>query len=553
MRTAFLALTLAASLQTVAQSAYGQDGSANEIFVRAVQDYQSLPAGVPERLAALSAVREALDVIVNEHPSSDIAVRIMLGEPLGPIDLQALDREISDLEAILSAEACAIFTTVNCLLDMMAIAGFEPPQPGGSPLETLDGVLRNVMAAPSDYHDRQSFDAIAPYAALIGLLAGEEDRAIAYLQIEYDDVPSEEVIGIAILENMEVLTPNRNAQSVADVISRHIRSIEEPDTAAIALAAELFSENPIMERLEELDQAVAEERFRAYPPEWITNSLVMALVSDEERTEILAAGLEEWSHEILSRDQMIEVAILALESGRELVREEQLWYAALHGFLDEVIETAERLGQLPRGLGYFSATQGAMQLGYDGNQEGFDRILAVVPNQPDYVLVNFAFGQVLAGAGAEVLSELGATQAVIDLALALQGRTPEEVRTFFRFDIDPRLEGVEANDITAARIFNLDMGSEIPNRRDLEGLERTFRDAYVRQLASGDIDLGRARDILEGLRDDRLAMYLATSVEDPSQAMALIDQLGPTAQAYRTMLIHPGVLANSAEEYLASE
>lgn len=509
-------------------------------------------ASPDDRLAALDRVEAALAQIRTEYNTTDIGLELASEGRFGILEPAALPDIRAEIEVIQAAEACVTHPTADCLLSTMTVAGFEPPQPGGTPLEVLEGVLRSASADPADYIDNQNFRGIAPYVALTGLLTGQEERAIAYLQAWYDDVPTDEVIAFAMLENMEALAPSRDARAVVNVISSHVGTIAEPDSAAVAFAAELFSDNPTMERLQHLDTQLQSEGSRMRLPNWLFSDTFLDLASEEERGEMLSQGLDDWSHEILSREQMIEAATLSLERDGGPVRERQLWYAARHGFLDEVIATAEEVGPLPRAPGYYAATRGAMQLGFEGNQEGLDRILAVAPGQPDFVLANFAFGQVLAGADPEVLSDLGQSPAVVSLALALQGRTPEEVFEFFGFEIDPRLDGVEERDVRAASVFNLDLQSEIPARRELEGFEPVFREAFKRDLASGNIDLDRAEEILVGLRDDQLAMFLATSVEDPSHAMALIDRIGPTAQAYRTMLIHRGVLANSAEEYLAA-
>ena len=91
---AFVAIALA----SIADSR-GQDpnAEANRLFVEAVKLLERAEAAPTpeERLELYEGVKGNIDRIVDDFPSSDLAVRIVLGQPLGPIDLAELDRRIA--------------------------------------------------------------------------------------------------------------------------------------------------------------------------------------------------------------------------------------------------------------------------------------------------------------------------------------------------------------------------------------------------------------------------------------------------------------------------
>lgn len=57
---------------------------------------ESIYEGPESSLTTLSAVRALLDRIVNEHPSSDLAVSVLLAEPVGEIDVAGLNARLQD-------------------------------------------------------------------------------------------------------------------------------------------------------------------------------------------------------------------------------------------------------------------------------------------------------------------------------------------------------------------------------------------------------------------------------------------------------------------------
>ena len=77
----------------------GQDpnAEANRLFVEAVKLLERAEAAPTpeERLKLYEGVRGNIDRIVDDFPSSDLAVRIVLGQNLGPINLAELARRIA--------------------------------------------------------------------------------------------------------------------------------------------------------------------------------------------------------------------------------------------------------------------------------------------------------------------------------------------------------------------------------------------------------------------------------------------------------------------------
>ena len=96
---------------------------ANALFVRAVQAWTAaaaLPADDPgkadERIALLRQVNANLDQIINELPGSDIAVRLITGETLGPITLDGARDALVQISAAASGLDCATSPTPACLV-----------------------------------------------------------------------------------------------------------------------------------------------------------------------------------------------------------------------------------------------------------------------------------------------------------------------------------------------------------------------------------------------------------------------------------------------------
>ena len=124
--------TLAIALQLLAAGAglaqgVGDEAAANRLMVEAVEAWRRAEAlraddlvTVQERLKALRAVDANLKRIVEQHKSSSLAVKLVLGEKLGPLSLDETARAIAasrqqEEEALLKALANAIDRNVAAL------------------------------------------------------------------------------------------------------------------------------------------------------------------------------------------------------------------------------------------------------------------------------------------------------------------------------------------------------------------------------------------------------------------------------------------------------
>jgi formylglycine-generating enzyme required for sulfatase activity len=97
IRTMTLLLALLLSLPAMAQSA--DDVAANRLFVEAVQLW-SRAEGEPvaERAATLQRVQSNLKTIIERHPGSALAVRLVIGETVGPLSVARVERAASEAQ-----------------------------------------------------------------------------------------------------------------------------------------------------------------------------------------------------------------------------------------------------------------------------------------------------------------------------------------------------------------------------------------------------------------------------------------------------------------------
>jgi formylglycine-generating enzyme required for sulfatase activity len=155
--------TLAIALQLLAAGAglaqgVGDEAAANRLMVEAVEAWRRAEAlraddlvTVQERLKALRAVDANLKRIVEQHKSSSLAVKLVLGEKLGPLSLDETARAIAasrqqEEEALLKALANAIDRNVAAL----GPTGSAPAAPAASPARAAPAApAAPVAAAPS--------------------------------------------------------------------------------------------------------------------------------------------------------------------------------------------------------------------------------------------------------------------------------------------------------------------------------------------------------------------------------------------------------------------
>lgn len=84
-------------------------GSANELFVEAVQSLQAAEAAPDEseRLEHLAQAVGAFDAIVRDFPSSDLAVQLITQQPIGAVDPMAVRQQHDELAEKVAAMAAA--------------------------------------------------------------------------------------------------------------------------------------------------------------------------------------------------------------------------------------------------------------------------------------------------------------------------------------------------------------------------------------------------------------------------------------------------------------
>jgi len=111
IRIMALLLALLLSLPAVAQTR--SDEAANALFVEAVQLWTRAEGEpVAERAASLQRVQSNLKTIIERHPGSALAVRLVIGETVGPLSVARVERAASEAQAR-AAAAAARFKPVN--------------------------------------------------------------------------------------------------------------------------------------------------------------------------------------------------------------------------------------------------------------------------------------------------------------------------------------------------------------------------------------------------------------------------------------------------------
>ena len=98
---------------------------ANALFVGAVQAWTAAgaiasdaPGAMADRAALLQTVNRNLEQIITDLPGSDLAVRLITGETLGPITLQGARDALAQADAAIPAADCAAMPTRGCLLQV---------------------------------------------------------------------------------------------------------------------------------------------------------------------------------------------------------------------------------------------------------------------------------------------------------------------------------------------------------------------------------------------------------------------------------------------------
>jgi tetratricopeptide (TPR) repeat protein len=107
---------------------------ANALFVGAVKAWNAA-AAIPaddtaqaaDRLTLLEEVNGNLDRILDELPGSDLAVRLITGETLGPITLAGARAALVQISAVADAQTCAAAPDPTCLMQQALVIALAEP------------------------------------------------------------------------------------------------------------------------------------------------------------------------------------------------------------------------------------------------------------------------------------------------------------------------------------------------------------------------------------------------------------------------------------------
>ena len=130
-QVARLALALALTVLTpsmVAPATSARETDANMLLVEAgrlILDARETGASPEDRIGWLELAHDKLKRIIDEHPSSDVAVKLVTGQGLGSISLEAIDRAL-----VGALDACWRSTSVTCVsrlaVDVALAEGYCP-------------------------------------------------------------------------------------------------------------------------------------------------------------------------------------------------------------------------------------------------------------------------------------------------------------------------------------------------------------------------------------------------------------------------------------------
>lgn len=157
--------------------------TANSIFVEAVRTYQGAEAlDDPERLAALSEAKEVLQTIIDEFPSSDLAVQLISGQTIGMISMPGVEAEIMAIceraPTLCSDDPPAVFAARRAL-DLLLPNGVLVPAVVPAVVLARQG---DTAAAETLVASLEDDPAAVPYLALLLNETGQASQARSLAQ-----------------------------------------------------------------------------------------------------------------------------------------------------------------------------------------------------------------------------------------------------------------------------------------------------------------------------------------------------------------------------------
>ena len=126
------------------------ESPANRLFVEAAKLIQAAEeeAGAVRKLELLKHARHKLETIVDRHPSSGLAVKLISGQKIGSVSLVGLDDEIEATIGAMVVHACAQAPTLDCVLST-AVATAKMIEDAGSRTRVF-ATIAAVQAKKSD-------------------------------------------------------------------------------------------------------------------------------------------------------------------------------------------------------------------------------------------------------------------------------------------------------------------------------------------------------------------------------------------------------------------
>ena len=565
-----LRLSLSAiAVATVLAACQSEEDKARVVLSEALQSFQTVQDGtVPtvDRLSALDAVEAGLADIAATYPTTDVGLQLAGREPFGQLDPAALPEIRAALETERSVETCAEQPTVNCLRIVFERSLEErPPSNLDNDLVT-PFVIAFLDRVPIPLIDvaRQEMEPTFMPALLLGLGGQRLDRVEEFL-VENARVlrvdPSSPRAGLLqfIGEYARIFVPTDEDTAIRRELHAMASAERDAsqDVAAEFLAAMLANPSEIagFTRWDDLsDQEFSEI------PAWFSLEFAFSAPGSEQHEQTLTGGLSNYRDVDLDPARATEIALATLDRGRDVLKGELVWDSVSFGIADEVIAKAETFAEPLMTRGWWATALGARELGFRGDRETFDRILAVTTFGDDQAAGvtmaenNFAFGQALAGDIASLEARMrqdttapgdeenplppssgepagsgGLDPTTIELARILQGVSPTDILSVFSYKIDQRLWGpVDENGLDRARLFvwaDMSLSERVRIAKENTGIVAM---AYERAASEDRATPDDLLVILNGL-DVHSAFRIVTQLEDPAvlSRAAGLDSLPP--------------------------
>lgn len=527
------------------------DEKAREVLSEALQSYgsvQDTTASTSDRLVALSDVETKLATIAGDFATTDVGLKLAGQEAFGVLDPKELPTIKTQLSELLAAENCADIPTVQCIFATMKTQNVLLPAPGDDPLATIWGVILSPEFTPEDFAASHAADQAAPFIGFASIISGNEDRGERFFQAHQPHEDPQVAMALSLTSTMSRTITTQSSGTVIEAAKSYLNNIEGRNNPAVTIAFGLLDGSIAPKEVDQLWEEASALGIELDFPDWLYENNLAANLGDAVYREEAQSGLENFRASKLDTGSLEKIARIALEEGRDLVKGEQLWFAAQHGFADNLISIAENLEGPITFRGEYSIAQGAMQLGFDGDRKTFDRIMALMPNPPKFAELGFAFGRALAG-DQSGLEAVDAPENTLELARIMAGLSVREVYDALGYQIGKRLSQVGPTDLERASIYNFDF-TTTPEKQFGAAFARdadTANAALIRALKAEQIDIQKLERVLRSIQNNEDRDFLMSSLENPSLSLKMAQVFRPKAYFYQQLLLDPIVQENTAE------